>query len=120
MWILARWDLKSDFGELHQEELVDLLTLHSLFVNSRHLSLCRHCPLLKYSKCLVLSIKEEYIVIIVITMRYLPVVLIPHFKSMSDNCSLKMRSRHNEQGRSSEGGVPLDPNKFGGYGFALS
>ena len=55
LWILASWDLKSDFGELHQEELVDLLTLQSLFVNSRHLSLCRHCPLLKYSKCLVLS-----------------------------------------------------------------
>lgn len=31
-----------------------------------------------------------------------------------------MRSRHNEQGQSCEGGVPLDPNKFGGYGFAVN
>lgn len=50
----------------------------------------------------------------------LTVVLIPHFKSIKDNCSLKMRSRHNEQGQSCEGGVPLDPNKFGGYGFAVN
>jgi len=31
-----------------------------------------------------------------------------------------MRSRHNEQGQSCEGGVPLDPNKFGGYEFAIN
>ena len=39
---------------------------------------------------------------------------------MKVNCSLKMRSRHNEQGQSCEGGVPLDPNKFGGYEFAIN
>ena len=31
-----------------------------------------------------------------------------------------MRSRHNEQVQSCEGGVPLDRIKFGGYEFAIN
>ena len=49
----------------------------------------------------------------------LTVTLKPYFKDMNDNCSLKMRSRHNEPGMTCKGGSPLDGNRFGGYGFAL-
>ena len=38
----------------------------------------------------------------------------------TDNESLKMRSRHNEPGQSCSGGSPIDGNRFGGYGFAIS
>ena len=40
----------------NQKELLDILTVHSLLVIRLHLSLCRHCPLLKYSRCLTLSL----------------------------------------------------------------
>ena len=50
----------------------------------------------------------------------LTVTLIPYFKDMKDNCSLKMRSRHNEPGMTCKGGGPLDGNRFGGYGFAVN
>lgn len=50
----------------------------------------------------------------------LTVTLIPHFAGMNDNCSLKMRSRHNEPGMTCKGGSPLDGNRFGGYGFAVN
>ena len=40
----------------HREELLSLFTVHSLFVYSLHFSLWRHCPLLKYCKCLELSL----------------------------------------------------------------
>jgi hypothetical protein len=35
------------------------------------------------------------------------------------DCSLKMRSRHNEPGKSCAGGSPIDGNRFGGYGLAV-
>jgi hypothetical protein len=50
----------------------------------------------------------------------LTLTLIPNFKSSGDDCSLKLRSRHNESGQTCSGGSPLDGNRFGGYGFALS
>ena len=50
----------------------------------------------------------------------LTVTLIPHFAGTKDNCSLKMRSRHNEPGMTCRGGSPLDGNRFGGYGFAVN
>jgi hypothetical protein len=50
----------------------------------------------------------------------LTVTLIPHFVGVKDNCSLKMRSRHNELGMTCKGGSPLDGNRFGGYGFAVN
>ncbi len=50
----------------------------------------------------------------------LTVMLIPHFAGSKDNCSLKMRSRHNEPGKTCIGGSPLDGNRFGGYGFAVN
>jgi len=49
----------------------------------------------------------------------LTVTLIPQFKERNDNCSLKMRSRHNEPGKICKSGGPLDGNRFGGYGFAI-
>jgi hypothetical protein len=49
----------------------------------------------------------------------LTVTLIPNFVGVNDNCSLKMRSRHNEPGMTCKGGSPLDSNRFGGYGFAI-
>lgn len=45
--------------------------------------------------------------------------LVPHFVTDSDDCSLKMRSRHNEPGKTCSGGSPLDGNRFGGYGFSI-
>jgi hypothetical protein len=50
----------------------------------------------------------------------LTVILIPYFAGETDNCSLKMRSRHNEPGMTCKGGNPLDGNRFGGYGFAVN
>jgi len=38
---------------------------------------------------------------------------------MKDNCS-QNEIKTSEQSQSCEGGVPLDPNKFGGYGFAIN
>lgn len=38
--------------------------------------------------------------------------------SGQDN-SLKMRSRHNESGKTCDGGSPIDGNRFGGYGLAI-
>ena len=35
------------------------------------------------------------------------------------DCSLKLRSRHNEDGKDCEGGKPIDGNKFGGYGLSI-
>ncbi|MFN2435169.1 MAG: hypothetical protein ABR515_07320 [Nitrososphaeraceae archaeon] len=51
----------------------------------------------------------------------LTVTLIPHFAGSKDDCSLKMRSRHNETGKTcnKKTGKPLDGNRFGGYGFAV-
>jgi len=49
----------------------------------------------------------------------LTVTLIPQFAGKKDNCSLKMRSRHNERGKTCKSGSPLDGNRFGGYGFAV-
>lgn len=45
--------------------------------------------------------------------------LVPHFVTDKDDCSLKMRSRHNEPGKTCSGGSPLDGNRFGGYGFSI-
>jgi hypothetical protein len=51
----------------------------------------------------------------------LTVTLIPHFAGSKDDCSLKMRSRHNETGQTcnKKTGMALDGNRFGGYGFAV-
>jgi hypothetical protein len=49
----------------------------------------------------------------------LTVTLLPNFAGRKDNCSLKMRSRHNEPGKTCKSGSPLDGNRFGGYGFAV-
>ena len=50
----------------------------------------------------------------------LTVTLIPYFREMKDNFSLKLRSRHNEPGMTCNGSGPLDGNRFGGYGFAVN
>src|SRR5688572_15440930 len=44
-----------------------------------------------------------------------------NFEEEDDNCSLKLRSRHNEPTDKEEcdRGSPLDGNRFGGYGFAV-
>lgn len=49
----------------------------------------------------------------------LTVTLIPHFKGRKDEGSLKLRSRHEEVEEECVGGKPIDPNAFGGYGFAV-
>jgi hypothetical protein len=40
-------------------------------------------------------------------------------KKDGQDISLKDRSRHNEAGRTCDGGSPIEPNRFGGYGFAI-
>ena len=35
------------------------------------------------------------------------------------DCSLKMRSRHNEEGEECKDGKPIDGNRFGGYGLSI-
>jgi hypothetical protein len=49
----------------------------------------------------------------------LTVTLIPHFTGRKDECSLKLRSRHEELQEECVDGKPLDPKAFGGYGFAV-
>ncbi|HKQ22545.1 MAG TPA: hypothetical protein VJS91_10930 [Nitrososphaeraceae archaeon] len=49
----------------------------------------------------------------------LTVTLIPHFKGRKDEGSLKLRSRHEELEKECVDGKPVDPNAFGGYGFAV-
>ena len=49
----------------------------------------------------------------------LTVTLIPQFKGPKDECSLKLRSRHEEYEEECVDGKPINPDSFGGYGFAV-
>ena len=89
---------KFNMTETNYPDFLSLTKEHSLFVSFLHLSLCRHWPLLKYSKCLILSLfvvilsfpffaDVDFAIISILLLMVKQLLLVEHsIKALSINC----------------------------------